>query len=274
MAGIDNRVRSIAIGSFDGMHVAHRELIALAEGVAVIERFSPHRLTPGYKRSWYVSRPIAFYLFERVRDLSAEEFVEKLLEDFPRLEKIVVGYDFRFGRGREGTVETLERLFAGEVVVVSEVTVAGVSVHSRTIREYLKAGDLEMATRLLGRPYAIDGEPIRGQGLGRREFVPTINLAVEGYQLPREGVYAGYTVMEGVRRPSVIFLGHRRSTDGSFALETHLLGVEAVEPSRRVFVEFGTWIRENRRFEALEELKRQIHRDIAEAEKILEREEF
>ena len=269
MSTIDNTIRSIAIGSFDGMHVAHRELTALADAVAVIERFGPARLTPGYKRGWYCDKPLSFYLFDRIRHLSAEGFIEKLREDFPRLEKIVVGYDFRFGRDRQGTARMLERLFDGEVVVISEVTVGGISVHSRTIREYLRQGDLAQANRMLGRAYAIDGEAIRGQGLGRREFVPTINLKVEGYQLPAEGVYAGYTQAEGRRHPSVIFLGHRRSTDGSFAVETHLLGVKDATPAPRLSLEFVDFLRFNQRFENRGALKRQILLDIAAAEQKL-----
>jgi riboflavin kinase/FMN adenylyltransferase len=251
------------------MHAAHRELIALADAVAVIERFAPERLTPGYKRSRYCDRPMAFYLFERIRHLDAEAFVALLREDFPRLEKIVVGYDFRFGRERGGTPETLERLFDGEVVVVSEVTVGGISVHSRTIREYLKAGDIATANRLLGRRYAIEGEAVPGQGLGRREFVPTINLAVEGYQLPAEGVYAGYTLLEGERFPSVIFLGHRESTDGSFAVETHLLDESVGERPGELTLEFDAFIRPNRRFGEFSALRRQIREDIGTARRML-----
>ncbi|WP_457605605.1 bifunctional riboflavin kinase/FAD synthetase [Nitratifractor sp.] len=265
MPTIESPIRSIALGSFDGMHVAHRELIALAEGVGVIERFSSRRLTPGYKRSWYCDKPMSFYLFDRVRDLSAAEFVAKLREDFPRLEKIVVGYDFRFGKERQGTVEALEELFDGEVTVVSEVTVGGVSVHARTIREYLRQGELAMANRLLGRPYLIDGEPVRGQGIGSRELVPTINLQIEGYQLPAEGVYAGRSRVGGVWYPSATFVGHRESVDGGFAVETHILDRQLGEVSGRVMVEFHLFLRVNRRFRSLEALKRQIEEDLAMA---------
>jgi riboflavin kinase/FMN adenylyltransferase len=265
-----NRIRSIAVGSFDGMQVAHRELIALADAVAVIERERDYpTLTPGFKRSWYCDKPMAFYRFETIRHLSAEAFVERLREDYPRLGKIVVGYDFRFGRERQGDPETLERLFDGEVVVVSEVTMGGVSVHSRTIRHLLASGDLAAANRLLGRRYAIDGEPVRGQGLGAKEFVPTLNLSVEEYCLPLEGVYAGYTRLGGECYPSVIFLGHRESVDGSFAIETHLLGREEVEPGPRVFLEFEARLRPNRRFETFDALREEIRRDIARAREVL-----
>jgi len=265
MVSIDNSVQSIALGSFDGMHVAHRKLISLVDAVAVIERDAPCRLTPGYKRSWYCDRPLAFYLFERIRHLGAGEFVKKLQEDYPRLERIVVGYDFRFGKDREGTPEMLERFFAGKVQVVSEVKVDGISVHSRTIRMALERGELKKAERMLGRPYAVDGEPVRGQGLGSREFVPTINLAVEGYQLPAEGVYAGVTNVEGERRPSVIFLGHRKTTDGSFAVETHLLDRAPEKVPARILLEFHAFLRPNRHFESFQALRVQIRKDIEEA---------
>ena len=264
MSPIENEIRSVALGSFDGMHVAHRELIERAECVVVIEH-GRGSLTPGYKRSWYCDKPCAFYLLDSIRGMSAEEFVVLLHEDFPRLEKIVVGYDFRFGRGKEGTPRLLERLFDGEVVVVGEVTVEGISVHARVIRDFLSRRDLQRANRLLGRAYRIDGEPIRGQGIGSRELVPTINLRVEGYQLPGDGVYATRTGIGDRWYPSVTFLGDRSSTGGGFAVETHLLEAEPGEIKRRVFVEFHEFLRQNRRFDSLAELKMQISRDIEKA---------
>ncbi len=264
MIRIDNNIRSVAIGSFDGMHVAHQELIRRAEAVTVIER-QLGSLTPGFKRSWYTHRPMDFYCFEKIRGLSAEAFVELLKRDYPRLEKIVVGYDFRFGRGRDGSAETLRDLFEGEVEILPEIRVEGVPVHARTIRHLLQEGDLVKANALLGRRYTVDGEPMPGQGLGRREFVPTINLRVKGYQLPAEGVYTGYTRIGSERFPSVIFLGYRHSTDGSFAVETHLLDRQIDSVSGQIFLEFAEYLRPNHRFDTPQELKEQIYADIEEA---------
>ena len=112
-----NQIKSIAIGSFDGMHLAHQALIARAEAVAVIERGGGY-LTPGYKRTMFTDRPCYFYLFEKIRDLTPEDFVGLLQEDFPSLEKIVVGYDFAFGRGKAADASMLRRLFEGEVEIV------------------------------------------------------------------------------------------------------------------------------------------------------------
>jgi len=264
-----NPITSIAIGSFDGLHVAHQALIDQAEGVVVIERGGGY-LTPGFKRTWYTDKPLFFYLLEPIRGLSADAFVARIREDFPALKRIVVGYDFAFGQGREGDTVHLADRFDGEVVVVDEVRVDGVSVHSRVIRTFLIDGEIAQANRLLGRAYAIDGEVIAGQGLGAKELVPTLNLRVRQYQLPREGVYATRTLVEGEWVPSVSFLGHRVTTDGSFAVETHVLDRDIGVVTGRVFVAFVAPIRPNQKFESLAALREQIEEDIATAKGVLD----
>ncbi|HHO64917.1 MAG TPA: bifunctional riboflavin kinase/FAD synthetase, partial [Epsilonproteobacteria bacterium] len=127
----------------------------------------------------------------------------------------------------------------------------------------LKEGDVGMAKRLLGRSYRIDGSVIRGQGIGREKLVPTINLKVIQYQLPKEGVYATRTYVEGVWRESVSFLGHRVTTDGSFAVETHIIGEEvSVLEHEPVWIAFENLIRPNQKFDSIEALKQQIEEDI------------
>ncbi len=266
---IKNNIKSIAIGSFDGIHVAHQALIARAEEVVVIERNGGY-LTPGYKRTWYVDKPVCFYHFDKIKDLSPQAFVEKLEADFPALEKIVVGYDFSFGKGREGSVGVLKALFPKEVEVVSEVMVDGVSVHSRTIRNYLKEGDVMMANRLLGRAYSIDGEVVAGQGLGKEKLVPTLNLKVRDYQLPQEGVYATRTQVGDRWYDSVTFLGHRVTTDGSFAVESYAIDKDIGKVAGHIFISFLSFVRPNRKFDSLEALKAQIMKDIEMAKGILD----
>ncbi len=258
---VSNAIRSITIGSFDGIHLAHQALIDKAEAVVVIERNGGY-LTPGYKRSLYVNKPLFFYHFDKIRVLSPEAFVARLQEDFPVLEKIVVGYDFAFGKEKRGNGKMLSQLFDGEVEIVGEICVSEIPVHSRTIKGYLAQGDIEMANRLLGRSYRIDGEVIRGQGLGEKAFVPTINLHVRDYQLPTEGVYATRTKVEDAWYKSVSFIGHRVSTDGSFAVETHIIDKEIRDVPLEVWIMFEGFIRSNRAFENFDALKAQILRDI------------
>ncbi len=264
---IKNSIKSIAIGSFDGIHIAHQALIERAEAVVVIERNGGY-LTPGFKRSWYVNKPICFYHFDKIRLLSPEAFVAKLEADFPALEKIVVGYDFSFGKERAGNGVVLSELFHEEVEIISEISYEGVPVHSRTIKAYLKKGNIDMVNVLLGRTYCIDGEVIPGQGLGRKALVPTLNLKVMHYQLPLEGVYATRTRIDDSWYNSVSFIGHRVSTDGSFAVESYVLDEELGSVEGNVALQFISFLRENRKFKGLEALKRQIESDIASCREV------
>jgi riboflavin kinase/FMN adenylyltransferase len=264
----NNQIKSIAIGSFDGIHVAHNVLIDQADAIVIIERNGGY-LTPGYKRSDFTSKVCCFYHFDVIKALTPEQFVSKLIEDFPCLEKIVVGYDFAFGKNKAGNAEILQILFAGDVKIVSEVSIKGISVHSRTIKKYLIEGNIAMVNMLLGRNYSIEGQVISGQGLGKKELVPTLNLNIEAYQLPLEGVYATRTLVKGVWYASVSFLGHRVTTDGSYAVESYVLDRELAEVSGTVALEFVVFIRKNQKFESLEILKAHIFNDIEKARKIL-----
>jgi riboflavin kinase/FMN adenylyltransferase len=259
-----NTIKSIAIGSFDGIHLAHQQLIKRVDALVIIERNGGY-LTPGYKRTHYTDKACYFYHFEKVRALTPEAFVEKLCSDFPNLEKIVVGYDFHFGKEKAGNAALLSSLFSKEVEIVNEVKIEGISIHSRTIKNYLKEGNVMMANRLLGRTYEIDGFVVPGQGLGAKELVPTINVNVRQYQLPLEGVYATSTKIEGVWYDSVSFLGHRVTTDGSFAVESHILDRDIRELGEEITIVFQRRIRANQKFDTLEALKRQIVLDMEEA---------
>ncbi|HFQ62216.1 MAG TPA: bifunctional riboflavin kinase/FAD synthetase [Epsilonproteobacteria bacterium] len=258
----------MAIGSFDGMHIAHQTLAGKVDALVIIERNGGY-LTPGYKRAHFTSKVCCFYHFDVIKDLTPEAFIDKLQTDFPSLETIVIGYDFAFGKDKAGTAKTLQILFDGRVEIVQEVSVEGVPVHSRTIKEYLRKGNIAMANKLLGRTYSIDGEVVSGQGLGKKELVPTLNLNVKAYQLPLEGVYATRTKVKGEWLPSVSFLGHRVTTDDSFAVETHILGHDIGEVKGKVEMEFVDFIRANQKFESLEALKEQIEDDIVQAKEVL-----
>ena len=263
---LQNNIKSIAIGSFDGLHIAHKTLINEVDAIVIIERNGGY-LTPGHKRAFYTDKVCCFYHFDKVKSLSPEAFVNKLKVDFPSLEKIVVGYDFHFGKGKAGNAEMLQALCDKEVLVVDEVSIEGIPVHSRTIKTYLREGNVEMANKLLGRRYCIDGEVIAGQGLGKKELVPTLNLHVEQYQLPLEGVYATRTKIGEKWLNSVSFLGHRVTTDGSYAVETHVIDKNIGEVSGKVVLEFVSFIRENQKFDGLDGLKKQIQDDIDMARK-------
>lgn len=264
-------VDTIALGSFDGIHVGHKQLInRLGEhGALFVVDKDQANLTPGIKRSEYAGYPCMFYHFSKVKDLSGEEFIALLRKEFVNLKKILVGYDFHFGKHRSCNAHDLKFLFDGDVEIIDEFCYDGVAVHSSNIRAFLKEGNIEQANRFLGREYAIVGNIIKGQGIGKTELVATLNLLVVEYLVPKEGVYATRTKVNNSVYDSVSFIGKRLSTDNSFSIETHIIGEEISCESDSVELSFVHFLRENMKFEALHDLKVQILVDIEKAKKAL-----
>jgi riboflavin kinase/FMN adenylyltransferase len=266
-------VNAIAIGGFDGMHIGHQHLFdALGDAGAIVVIESGYaNLTPAKKREKYTHYPLAYLQLDAIRHLSGEEFILLLQEKFPKLQKIVVGYDFHFGKNRKYSFNELRTLFSGEVVVIDEVCHHGDSVHSHKIRAKLQIGDIKGANAFLGHNYTIDGMLTKGQGIGKKELVATINLKAKEYLVPREGVYVTLTRIDDEEHlhPSVSFVGHRVTTDGSFAIESHILDGE-VTCHEKASISFIDFIRNNEKFETLPELKEAIKKDIAKASRELQ----
>jgi len=264
-------VDTLAIGSFDGIHVGHRQLINHlgSHGALFVIDKDQANLTPGIKRSEYAGYPCMFFHFLKVKHLSGAEFVDLLNKEFPHLKKIVVGYDFCFGKHRSCTAKDLKTFFDGDVVIVEEFSYQGNSVHSSLIRTYLQEGRLEEANRFLGREYAITGDVVTGQGLGKKELVPTLNLKVLEYLIPHAGVYATRTRIAQTIYDSVSFIGVRESTDGAFSIETHILDATIPEIHGAVELFFVAFLRDNQKFNSLNELKSQIEHDCEQARKYL-----
>lgn len=262
-----NTITSIAIGGFDGMHSAHQKLFEqLDDNGAILSIESGYaNLTPKRYRQEYSKYPIYYYVLDNIKHLEGNAFIKLLNEEYPKLQKIVVGFDFCFGNGRKYCVKQLKELFHGEVVVLDEIKKDDIAVHSRVIRNYIKDGDIKTANILLGKEYKIYGKQIKGQGLGSTNFVPTINLFVEEFLLPNEGVYATKTILNDTEYDSVTFLGHRVTTDGSYAIETHIFDKDIVNKDYTIQIKFFEKLRDNAKFDSFEELKEQIFRDINEA---------
>ncbi len=263
----NSEIDSIAIGGFDGVHKAHKELIShlSTNGVVLVIDRGGKGLTPGKSRCEYMDRGCIIISLDEIKDKSPKKFVEFLTKTFPNLKKIIVGYDFRFGSGREGSTKDLREMFDGDVVVVDEVKEGAVSIHSKTIKALLKEGDIKKADELLGRHYKIEGEVIKGQGLGKKELYPTINIDPKEYILPKDGVYATFVTVNGKKYRSVTFIGKRESVDGNFSVETHIIDSFDDFVGDSVKIEFVKFLRENRKFATLSELREAIGKDIDDA---------
>lgn len=260
----NNSISALAIGGFDGMHVAHQKLFSsLGKNGAIIVIVTGYaNLTPKINREDYTSYPIDYYELEDVKHLNGPNFISLLKNKYPNLKKIVVGFDFCFGANRKYCIPELNKLFDGEVLVIPEVCIDNIPVHSRTIREYLEKGEIKTANEFLGHKYKIKGSQIKGQGLGSKSFVPTINIEIKEFKVPNEGVYITKTRVDNVWHNSVTFLGHRVTTDNSYAIETHIISKKLTNHHDKVEIEFHDKIRGNKKFNSFEDLKNEIIKDI------------
>ena len=255
----------ITIGGFDGMHLGHIALIKKTDAYLVIEKNS--NLTIGLDRISYSPTLLDILYLEKIKHLSADEFID-ILKNYG-VKEIVVGYDFRFGKNRSGDINTLKKAF--KVEVIDEIKKNGIGIHSRTIRKLIKDKNIKLATTLLGHTYKIKGLQIKGQGIGSEKLLPTINIHLfKNYLLP-QGVFI--TKTNGYN--SITFIGIR-STDNNFSIETHIISSKFQEQSSKfqdlsLFeIEFLEFLRNNKKFNSLNELKDQILTDKKNAIKYFE----
>ncbi len=264
MQQIYNNINTITIGGFDGIHLGHQELFKHlgTNGAIIVIQTGYANLTPNTYRNLYTHYPIIYYDLKQIRNLSGKDFLELLSQQFPNLKTIIVGFDFHFGKDAKYNTSDLEQLFYGTVKIVPEFFYNNIAVHSKTIREYISAGDILLANQLLGKPYTIHGEHIKGQGIGAKELLPTINIQCKQFLLPKDGVYYTYTTVDRKKYLSVTFLGHRRTTDQNYAIETHIIDKNITVQNPNISIEFHKFIRGNKKFTTLMQLQEQILYDI------------
>jgi len=259
-------ITNIAIGGFDGMHLGHMQLFRQLDdfgSIVVINRICAN-LTPYNFREQYTTKKIFYYELEDIKNLDAIGFLKLLENDFPNLKKIIVGYDFRFGHDAKYDIHDLKKLFKYEVVVIEQFSCNGIAVHSSTIREYLKNGQIKQANKFLGHHYKIKGNMIKGQGLGKTQFVPTINLQITNFLIPKDGIYLSKAYILDKKFNCVVFIGRRATTDNNFAIEVHIFDDfdMTITKDIQIEIEFIQFLRVNRRFDSFEELRQQIKKDI------------
>jgi riboflavin kinase/FMN adenylyltransferase len=286
------------IGNYDGVHRGHQHIVAalrerasaLAVPAVVVtfeptprEYFegpaAPSRLTRLREKlealeCCGVDRVVVLRFDDRMRGMAAAEFVDRLLVDGLGVHHVVVGHDFHFARRREGTIETLRtagRVHGFTVEEVGQFLVDGERVSSSLVREALNRGDLDRATRLLGRPYRMAGRVRLGKRLGRQLGYPTANLALHRKVVPLWGIFAVRVSGAGLSdHPAVASLGTRPTVDGTDPLlEVHLFDWDGDLYGRYLDVDFVARLRDERKFESLDALVAQMHRDAASARMVL-----
>ncbi len=291
----------LAIGNFDGIHLGHQAILqatvcraAQTNDVPTALTFdpSPRKVlrpesaplglsTNAQRKDWFgVSEIEAAVVLPFTLDLARlapEEFVEQILVRGLHVRAVLVGENFRFGHKQAGHVQLLRELGARHgfaVEIIPPVALDAEIVSSTAVRRDIAAGNVTHAARLLGRPFALTGDIVPGTGTGRRFTFPTLNLKPEQELLPARGVYVTRTLLEGETksRRSVTNIGMRPTFNGaSLSVETHLLDFSGDVTASRMEVRFWKRLREEKKFAGPEELRAQIARDIATANKFFTR---
>ena len=283
---------ALTIGNFDGVHRGHQtmlvRLVEAAEDLALpaaVLTFDPHpreffsrdnpppRLsTVRDKLEQFAAHGVAHAYIarfdQRLAGLSAEDFVDQVLVSRLGTRWVLVGDDFRFGRGRSGDLALLRaKAKSFSVEAMPTLSIAGERASSTAVRAALAAGDVEHAARLLGRPYAISGHVAHGDKLGRGLGFPTANVVLRR-KPPLSGIFAVRVLgLDKAPRAGVASLGVRPTVkaDAKPLLEVFVFDFDATIYGRRVTVQFIHKLRDEERYPDLESLSRQIRDDVARA---------
>lgn len=279
----------VTSGTFDGVHLGHQkilrrlqELANRKQGETVLLTYWPHPrliLQPKDKslrlltslsekvkllEGMGVDHLIILPFTKELSQMSSEEFIRDILVDKIQTKTLVIGYDHKFGKNREGSFEYLQshsHLFGFAIEEISRQDVDDLGVSSTKIRTALAQGDITTANKYLGRPYDLSGQVVKGQQIGRSIGFPTANIQIaDNYKLlPRDGAYAVHADVNSIRYKAILNIGDRPTVDGDQkTIEAHLIDFEGDLYGQELRIYFQEFLREEKRFESLDALKNQL----------------
>lgn len=292
-----NKHTAVALGNFDGVHLGHQYLIekminranekGLVKTVFTFNNSSLVQFKTNKKNNILLSNEQKITLFEnmgvellylvdftdKLMRMPPYEFVKSILVKSLKAKLVVVGFDFKFGYKAQGNGEFLKQVgkeFDFEVEIIEPVTKNNKIVSSSYIRELISIGNIKEANLLLGRPFAISGVVVRGKGRGRGLGFATANLELDiNYQVPKFGVYRTYTHIDGKKYLSVTNIGKNPTFDDvGFSIETHIIDFDENIYGKKVAIQLIDFIREEIKFDDLNELREQVLNDIEKVKKI------
>ena len=283
------RYSVVTSGTFDGVHLGHQKILGrlkeLAErkqGETVLLTYWPHprlilqpednslrlltTLTEKVKllEELGVDHLIILPFTKELSQMSSEEFIREILVEKIQTKTLVIGYDHKFGKNREGSFEYLQshsHLFGFDMEEISRQDVDDLAVSSTKIRTALAQGDISTASKYLGRPYFLSGQVVKGQQIGRSIGFPTANIhVVDNYKLlPRDGAYAVYAEVGANRCKAILNIGDRPTVDGKKkTIEAHLIDFDGDVYGQELSIHFQEFLREEEKFENLDALKNQL----------------
>ncbi len=290
----------VTSGTFDGVHLGHqkilnriREISRAIQGETVLITFWPHprlvlypnehnlRLLSTFEektkllRQFGVDHLITIPFTQEFSQMTSEDFIRTVLMEKLQTKKLVIGYDHRFGKNREGSFEYLKAHssdFGFDLEEISRQDVEEIGVSSTKIRKALESGDVKTASNYLGRPYELNGLVIKGQQIGRSIGFPTANIHIPNdYKLiPKDGVYAVEAFVEDTQYKAMLNIGNRPTVDGTKkTVEANLFDFQGDLYKKQITVYFREFLREERKFESLEALKNQLILDQQTAKSLL-----
>lgn len=290
----------VTSGTFDGVHLGHQKILKRIKEIAkdnggetVLLTFWPHprlvlypnehklRLLSTFEekakllREFGIDHLISIPFTKEFSQLSSKEFIESVLVEKIKTRKLVIGYDHRFGKNREGSFDYLQEnceSFGFELEEISRQDVDDIGISSTKIREALKTGNVSIASKYLGRDYELNGLVIKGEQIGRSIGFPTANIHVPNdYKLiPKDGVYTIHVTVNGKIYKAMLNIGNRPTVNGSKkTVEAHLFDFDGNLYDLQVTLHLSHFLREEIKFENLDALKKQLYLDQEIAKKIL-----
>ena len=291
----------VTSGTFDGVHLGHQKIIgrlneiaATAGGESVVITYWPHprlvlypddhslRLLNTFEekadllRAHGVQHLLRIPFTKEFSGISSLTFIRDILVDRIGTRKLVIGYDHRFGKNREGSFDQLKEdapRYGFEVEEIPRQDIDALAISSSAIRKHLEAGEAEKAQNLLGRPYSVTGRVVQGEKLGRVLGFPTANIDPDSRHklIPAEGIYAITADHAGSRYAGMLYIGRRPTLGGtSQTIEANLFGFDRMIYGETLTVHFIARIREDIRFSDLEAMKAQLSIDRQDALRVLE----
>ena len=285
---------AVTLGSFDGLHKGHIAVIACAfemqkehgllplvllfdrHPMLTVSGKAPDMILQAALRDELIAKTGAgkrIVPFREVRNMSCREFFEKILIEKLNAGGVCCGWNYRFGKNNEGGIAELKALceeFGVMLKITPPVDFGGEPVSSTRIRQAVESGDVSLANEMLGREFRYKLTVVDGQHRGRLIGAPTINQRFdEGFVIPKKGVYASVTVVDGREYPSVTNIGLRPSFENEdFRSETCILGFSGNLYGQEIEVRLLQYLRDETKFDSLEKLSEQIGRDAGKSEEI------
>jgi riboflavin kinase/FMN adenylyltransferase len=285
----------VAIGNFDGLHIGHQKVLKEARqkarsknlkfGLVTFEpvptmffnkNIKSHRINSLNQKIYFLKKLKLDFLIiinfnKTFSNLSAEDFIKKILFKKLKSKYIFISRNFKFGKNRLGNIKTLknfEKMYLYKVLVTTPYKKKNKIISSSLIRKTIQEGQVDKAEKLLGRLWCVEGEVVKGEQRGRKIGFPTCNIKLDSYILPKLGVYSVWVQINNIKKKGIANIGYRPTFNGrSLLLEVNIFGIKRNLYKKILKISFINFIRAEKKFKNINQLKAQIKKDIVSAKK-------